>query len=362
MGCLCGRPVLPWAPGRGFIVGPVYRGAGRGQNAAVLPAPPSNLAAVFAKHLPGGVDATGLDGAALEARLQARVSQAAAAWPELEVPVEGFVAFLAERLLPGTPVEQGLEALHAGDLLLAFACSRNEPLALRHFDEKILSQAVRAAERMDTSPAFLEDLTQQLRQKLFVGDRPRRRLAQGRRSSCRRPRWPPRTRPWLAYQSSHPHYGQPLSVPREKLATVLGTPPGPGRDALIQSLGLGPVANRLVADTYDMATLTAAVEAVHAAIDANRSPGAGHNLLPLRCLGRMHAHACPAREHPRGGNPEEVPERLAHVRRVDEPRLMRRQREALPCGEPPTDLAQALPRPQLTGRDAELGAKQVLQT
>ncbi|WP_164018526.1 sigma-70 family RNA polymerase sigma factor [Pyxidicoccus trucidator] len=139
----------------------------------MLPAPPSNLAAVFVEHLPEGVAATGLDGAALEVRLQARVAQAAAAWPDLEVPVEGFVAFLAERLLPGTSVEQSLEALHVGDLLLAFACSRNEPLALRHFDEKILSQAVRAAERMDKSPAFLEDLTQQLRQKLFVGDRPR---------------------------------------------------------------------------------------------------------------------------------------------------------------------------------------------
>jgi len=91
------------------------------------------------------------------------------------------------------------------------------------------------------------------------------------------PNDPKRTWPdLLAYQSSHPHYGRPLSAPREKLATVLGTPPGPGREALIQSLGLGPVANRLVADPPDMPTLTAAVAAVHAAIDANRSTGAGH--------------------------------------------------------------------------------------
>ncbi|WP_164018523.1 hypothetical protein [Pyxidicoccus trucidator] len=70
------------------------------------------------------------------------------------------------------------------------------------------------------------------------------------------PNDPKRTFPdLLAYQSSHPQYGQPLSVPREKLATVLGTPPGPGRDALIQSLGLGPVANRLVADAPDAEAL-----------------------------------------------------------------------------------------------------------
>lgn len=139
----------------------------------MLPVPTPSLAAVFAEHLPEGVAVTGLDGAALEARLQARLSQATAAWPELEFPPEDFVAFMAERLLPGAPVEQRLEALHVGDLLLAFACSRKEPRALRHFDEQVLAQAIRAAARMDSSPAFLEDLTQGLRQKLFVGEAPR---------------------------------------------------------------------------------------------------------------------------------------------------------------------------------------------
>ncbi|MCP3137758.1 sigma-70 family RNA polymerase sigma factor [Pyxidicoccus xibeiensis] len=139
----------------------------------MLPTPAQNLAAVFAEHLPDGVAPTGLDGAALEARLQARLTQAAEAWPELEVPAGDFVAFMAERLLPGTPVEQSLDTLHVGDLLLAFACARKVPLALRRFDEKVLAQAVRAAERMATSPEFREELTQQLRQKLFVGERPR---------------------------------------------------------------------------------------------------------------------------------------------------------------------------------------------
>lgn len=137
------------------------------------PTPASTLAAVFAEHLPAGTGASGLDGAALEARLQARVSEARAAWPQLEVPLEGFVAFMAERLLPGAPAAQGLESLHVGDLLLAFACSREEPHALRAFDEKILAPAVKAAARRDTSSTFREELTQQLRQKLFVGERPR---------------------------------------------------------------------------------------------------------------------------------------------------------------------------------------------
>jgi RNA polymerase sigma-70 factor (ECF subfamily) len=141
----------------------------------VLPTPAASLVAAFTRHLPEGVAPTGPSSDWLEARLQARVSEAAAAWPELELelPPEDFVAFMAERLLPGAPVEQGLEALHVGDLLLAFACSRKEPLALRHFDEQVLARAVRAAERMDPSPAFREELAQQLRQKLFVGDAPR---------------------------------------------------------------------------------------------------------------------------------------------------------------------------------------------
>ncbi|MCY1046891.1 hypothetical protein OV208_36640 [Corallococcus sp. bb12-1] len=139
----------------------------------MLPTPAPNLVAVFTQHLPAGLTATGLDAARLEARLQARVSEAAKAWPRLEVPVEGFVAFLAARLLPGVPPEQGLDALHVGDLLLAFACSRMEPRALEHFDTEILAKAARAAARMDPSAAFREELTQQLRQKLFVGDAPR---------------------------------------------------------------------------------------------------------------------------------------------------------------------------------------------
>ncbi len=139
----------------------------------MLPSPASNLAAIFVEHLPAGTAASGLDSAALEARLQARLSEARAAWPELDAPPEAFVAFMAERLLPGTPVEQGLESLHVADLLLAFACSRNDARALRAFDVKVLASAVRAAERMDKSPAFLEELTQGLRQKLFVGAQPR---------------------------------------------------------------------------------------------------------------------------------------------------------------------------------------------
>lgn len=137
------------------------------------PPPATNLAALFVEHLPAGTAAPGLDTVALEARLQARLAEAHKAWPGLDVPSEGFIAFMAQRLLPGASVEQGLDSLHVADLLLAFACSRRDARALRAFDDKVLAAAVRAADRMDKSPAFREELTQGLRQKLFVGEQPR---------------------------------------------------------------------------------------------------------------------------------------------------------------------------------------------
>ncbi|MCP3137596.1 SH3 domain-containing protein [Pyxidicoccus xibeiensis] len=50
------------------------------------------------------------------------------------------------------------------------------------------------------------------------------------------------------WQAMHPQYSQPVSIPAAQAKQVLSTPPGPGREALIQQLGLSGVASRQVAD------------------------------------------------------------------------------------------------------------------
>ena len=60
--------------------------------------------------------------------------------------------------------------------------------------------------------------------------------------------------PDLRYQSvgqwqvTHPRYTDPRAVPASDMMEVLSTPPGPQRDALINGMGLGDVARRMVAD------------------------------------------------------------------------------------------------------------------
>ncbi len=50
------------------------------------------------------------------------------------------------------------------------------------------------------------------------------------------------------WQDLHPRYHSPTSIPDTQLEQVLGTPPGPARDALLQRMGLDGVADRAVAD------------------------------------------------------------------------------------------------------------------
>ncbi len=59
-----------------------------------------------------------------------------------------------------------------------------------------------------------------------------------------------------AWQSSHPQYHQPVSLPQPALAQVLKTPPGPAREALIHQLGLSAIAGRAVADSEPVAYVT----------------------------------------------------------------------------------------------------------
>ncbi|MFP2913656.1 hypothetical protein ACLESD_53470, partial [Pyxidicoccus sp. 3LFB2] len=50
------------------------------------------------------------------------------------------------------------------------------------------------------------------------------------------------------WEAAHADYHQPVSIPQSHLRQVFAQPPGPGRDAVIQKLGLSAMASRQVAD------------------------------------------------------------------------------------------------------------------
>jgi RNA polymerase sigma-70 factor (ECF subfamily) len=126
------------------------------------------LAEIFREHAP----AQTVVPPALDETLTALWSEGQTAWPGIRVDAGDFVAYLAQRL-GNEPVESWLSGAHAADLYLCCACSAGSPAALAAFDERYLSQVGGFVARMRVSPAFIEELTQTLRERLFVGSAPK---------------------------------------------------------------------------------------------------------------------------------------------------------------------------------------------
>jgi RNA polymerase sigma-70 factor (ECF subfamily) len=103
----------------------------------------------------------------LESALREAVSRGRAAWPTLAVDVDGFVAHVAARVPADGDPEAALTALFAGDLYLAYRCQSNDPEALKALEAAHLIELPVLA-RIDSSPAFADEVRQRLRVHLFV--------------------------------------------------------------------------------------------------------------------------------------------------------------------------------------------------
>jgi RNA polymerase sigma-70 factor (ECF subfamily) len=108
----------------------------------------------------------------LEARLREIVERAARQWPAVKLDAARFIPYLAERLPAGDATADALAALHSTDLYLACACAHRDAAALRHLDEILTRAATSAAVPLD-GRADLDELCQQLRERLLVAPVPR---------------------------------------------------------------------------------------------------------------------------------------------------------------------------------------------
>ncbi len=90
------------------------------------------------------------------------LAEARAAWPAITCDDQEFTRRISQMS------SEGSELRHASGLYLACACAAGDAAALRHFDEEIVPGIDVALRKVDTSPAFADEVKQLLRDRLLV--------------------------------------------------------------------------------------------------------------------------------------------------------------------------------------------------
>jgi RNA polymerase sigma-70 factor (ECF subfamily) len=106
----------------------------------------------------------GASDAALGAAIRALFDEGQRAWPGVALGIEAFVAHVAARAGEGLPPEG-----RGPDLYLACGCALGVRGAVEAFDRAYLTGLGRQLGQLGARPAFVDEVRQELRDKLFVG-------------------------------------------------------------------------------------------------------------------------------------------------------------------------------------------------
>jgi len=98
--------------------------------------------------------------------LEAMLREARAAWPDLLVRDDDFIAYVAQRLPPGESLAQWCTR----DLYLALGCAGGEARAIAAFERHCLDGIDGALAHLSAAPDVVSEVKQRLRCTLFVGD------------------------------------------------------------------------------------------------------------------------------------------------------------------------------------------------
>jgi RNA polymerase sigma-70 factor (ECF subfamily) len=108
----------------------------------------------------------------LELTLQQILTTARAAWPEVELATDDFLAFLARHCSPTDREDnpsRRLVAMHTSDMYFVAACLRGSPRAIELFERDFLLAHSPTLVRLRLAPDLLEETRQVLRHRFFVG-------------------------------------------------------------------------------------------------------------------------------------------------------------------------------------------------
>lgn len=82
----------------------------------------------------------------------------------------GRVDAVAARAHVADAIAAGAASAHAADLALAFAVAAGDPVAARRFEAAVGDELIAAVRAIDREPAFVDEVVQEVRIKLTVGD------------------------------------------------------------------------------------------------------------------------------------------------------------------------------------------------
>lgn len=111
--------------------------------------------------------------AALATQLRSIKDAIEAAWPQGPPHLDELWAELARCVPEGVDDEAlvgALARMHAVELHLAFACRREHAVALARFEREHVATLGPVVGRVDSAPAFVDEIKQRVRTKLLVGD------------------------------------------------------------------------------------------------------------------------------------------------------------------------------------------------
>lgn len=131
----------------------------------------TSLAAAFAVSSGRATPAEGDRG--LEAAIAGIVERARARWPGVAVDPVAFARHLGERAPRDVSAVDALAAIATDELWLALACLGGDPAALRAFEDAFLRDVGAFVAGVDRAPAFVDEVRQVLREKLFTGPAPK---------------------------------------------------------------------------------------------------------------------------------------------------------------------------------------------
>lgn len=132
---------------------------------------PADVVEVFRRE--AAADPSALEPAALASALSAVVDTVAARWPGVAIDPAVLVAGVAAHWHPHDDPPRSFEPpRYIADLGLAIACLRGEPAALRYLDE-LFGRAAGTLRRLKLGPHDSEDVLQETRIGLLIGDHPK---------------------------------------------------------------------------------------------------------------------------------------------------------------------------------------------